>query len=209
MDAIEHIRQWVRYLVRQVARALNAVTAGYVTPNMVTWTGLLLHFIVAWLIIKNQWPAAAGALVIFGLFDTLDGELARIQQKASDFGMVLDASTDRIKEAILYGSIGYWFATQGDYTSVIASFSALASSFSVSYVKAKAETAISAGTKNASAANRRYNEGFARFEIRITLLVIALFSSQLAPILWLITGLSIWTYWARLNIIRKDLSAKN
>ena len=206
MDAIEHIRQWVRFLVRHVARALNAVSGGLITPNMVTWTGLAMHGFIAWLIVNNQWPAAASALIIFGLFDTLDGELARVQQKTSDFGMVLDSSTDRLKEALLYGGLGYWFAAEQDLVGLIAAFAVLGSSFAISYVKAKAETVIATKGSDSSQVNRHFNSGLARFEIRMFILVIGLYSAQVEPLLWLLLLLNTWTFFQRLFIVKKELS---
>ncbi|HEX8350198.1 MAG TPA: CDP-alcohol phosphatidyltransferase family protein, partial [Hymenobacter sp.] len=91
---LDVLRSRTRAIMHVIAVGLNHATRGHVSPNAITIVGLLMHVPIAWLIAggSNYW--AAGLLVIFGLFDTLDGELARLQKSASSTGMLLDASTD-------------------------------------------------------------------------------------------------------------------
>ena len=207
MDAIEHIRQWVRWLVRHVARAVNAVSGGHITPNMVTWLGLLLHLIIAWLIVQDQLVVSGLLLILFGLFDTLDGELARVQDKTSDFGTVLDATSDRIKEGLLYSAFVYRFSQTDEAWTIWVALAALVSSFAVSYVKAKAETVIVRHSNSDVAdINRHFNQGFARFEVRMAILVLGLLFNQLVPALGLVTFANLWTYGERLIRIRSEIS---
>src|SRR5476651_1257012 len=105
------IRNLVRAQARIVAIFLDHATKGKLTPNMVTIAGLIAHIPIAWLIATGAHNLlAALLLVIFGLFDALDGELARTQKRASTSGMVLDASTDRMKETLLYIGVAYVLA---------------------------------------------------------------------------------------------------
>ena len=90
-----------------MAKLIDKTTKGWVTPDMVTLFGFAMHLPIAWFIATGADLWAAGLLIVFGLFDTLDGELARLQQKASARGMLLDASTDRMKEVLLYTG-GLW-----------------------------------------------------------------------------------------------------
>lgn len=205
MDAIEHVRSAVRSVVRQVARGLNAASRSNITPNMVTIAGVLLHFVIIWLILNDLFVLAGLSLIIFGLFDTLDGELARLQHRVSDFGMVLDATTDRIKEGMLLGTIGYWFARDGRLSMLALSLSVLIISFAISYIKAKAETTVADGKADTATLNRRYQDGIARFEIRMTLIVIALLTGWLAAMLWLLLVISLWTLTERAVRISNDI----
>src|SRR6185295_9921593 len=104
---MDTIRSAVRAVVRTLARLLNKVTGGHITPAMVTYTSLLAHIPIAWLIATSHNLWAAGLLVVFGLFDVLDGELARLQGSASQAGMLLDSVTDRVKEVLLYVGVSY------------------------------------------------------------------------------------------------------
>ncbi len=59
--------------MRHVARALNYLSGGKLTPNQVTISGLLAHVPIVWLIATGHGVIAGVMLIIFGLFDTLDG----------------------------------------------------------------------------------------------------------------------------------------
>ena len=61
-------------------------------------------------IINNQLPQAALLLAVFGLFDTLDGELARLQGTESPQGAFLDSVTDRMKEILVYVGLAVWLS---------------------------------------------------------------------------------------------------
>lgn len=205
MDAIERMRSLVRTVVRQFARALNTVSRGFITPNMVTMTGLLLHAVIVWLIISDLWLIAALALVIFGLMDTLDGELARLQKRTSLFGMVLDATTDRMKEGMLLGALGFWFAREDQLNRLTLVLAVLILSFTISYIKAKAETVVAAKIGDANQTNRHYQDGLARFEVRMVLLVAGLATGQVSAVLWLLLVLNTWTVVERSLRISRDL----
>ena len=131
------IKQYIRSYVHLVAIFLNRHFKNKVTPNQITYIGLIMHLPIGFLIALQDNALAAVLLAFFGLFDTLDGELARLQKKDSPSGMLLDASTDRFKEVIIYTGIAYQllklYPTQ---PAVIYALIALGASMSVSYVKA-------------------------------------------------------------------------
>jgi CDP-diacylglycerol--glycerol-3-phosphate 3-phosphatidyltransferase len=85
----------------------------------------------------------AGTIVVtaFVLFDLLDGAMARARGYGTDFGVVLDASCDRIADGALFGSIAYYaFAHAGSAPLGVAALVALVSGQVVSYVKARADS---------------------------------------------------------------------
>lgn len=192
--------------MHQVARALNALTRGKLHPNTVTIFGLLMHFPIAWLIAfgHNYW--AAGLLIVFGLFDTLDGSLARLQNRASNVGMLLDAVTDRFKEVLLYCGVAY--ALVGTATPAMAVWAVLACgmSLSVSYVKAKGELAVKDSSLSANQINRLFQDGLLRFEVRMGILVIGLASQYLLIATITIAILSAYTALTRLFVISKKIA---
>lgn len=175
------IKTWVRSVMRAFAVLLNKVTDGKVTPNGVTIFGTLMHIPIALLIATGHFVWGAIFLVIFGLFDTLDGELARLQNRASVKGMLLDASTDRIKEAMLYTGIAYYLAT-GDHPAMAAwAAAAVGASISVSYVKAKGEAAVASTGKDIPhhVLNRMFADGILTFEMRMVVLIVGLLTGYL------------------------------
>jgi len=208
MDAIEQSRGAVRQLMRSIARAVNGVSGGRITPNQVTLFSLVAHFGVGWAIIEQQLLLAGGLLVVFGLMDTLDGELARLQGRDSAAGVVLDASADRYKEGIVFSALAVYFAQAGDVWLVGASAMALAASFLISFVKTKGEAVLAAGSgsKSAASLNRELgNDTFFRFEIRVTLVVIGLLSGWLAPVLYLLATAGLVAAWLRYLEIERRL----
>jgi CDP-diacylglycerol--glycerol-3-phosphate 3-phosphatidyltransferase len=85
----------------------------------------------------------AGTIVVtvFVLFDLFDGAMARMRGYGTAFGVVLDASCDRVADAALFGSLAYYaFARLGSTPLGIAALIALGSGQVVSYIKARADS---------------------------------------------------------------------
>ena len=126
------------YLTRPVVRLL-AKTA--LTPNAITWFGFLLS-IEASILIGAGYLFAAGFLVLVaGLFDLLDGALARHTNQATHFGAILDSTLDRIAEAILLLGILFLYIREQATLGILLVGIALPSSQMVSYIRARAEAA--------------------------------------------------------------------
>lgn len=217
---METVRNLVRSVMRHVARVINRVSLGYVTPNMVTFVGLLAHVPIALFIAKGYFGRAVILLIIFGLFDTLDGELARLQKRASSAGMLLDAVTDRMKEAFLYAGIAFYFVERYTQTTeqlyypqlleledlIVVTVLAATGSMLVSYVKAKGETALAGGSLTANEVNRLFQDGFLRFEVRMTILIIGMLLGMAGLVLAVFAiALLAWmtAIWRLINISRK------
>ena len=103
------------------------------SPNGVTLLGLFLGWLTCLLFIWTRNAVLFGFLIIFwGLFDAIDGALARLTDRVSKFGSYLDAMCDRLFEgaAILAGAYvsGHW----------ILSFLLIVGCLLVSYAKARA-----------------------------------------------------------------------
>jgi phosphatidylglycerophosphate synthase len=192
--------------MHQVAVGLNRLSGSKIRPNDITLFGLAMHVPIAYLIATNKHFFAAVLLIIFGLFDTLDGELARLQKRASASGMLLDASTDRTKEVLLYTGLASFFVSKGIPTYSIWCVVACGSSLLVSYVKAKGETAVKDTSLTANQINRLFQDGLMRFEIRMFVLVVGLFSGKLKIVIILIAVSAAVTAVSRLKRISAALN---
>jgi CDP-diacylglycerol--glycerol-3-phosphate 3-phosphatidyltransferase len=116
------------------------ILAGWgVRANGVTLVGFLLSAAAGLLAARGLWISAAAAAVTSGVCDLLDGKVARLDPARNRFGALWDSSLDRYSDAFLIAGIGYYFAVRGDHAVLIAAFSAMAGSFGVSYVRARAE----------------------------------------------------------------------
>lgn len=119
------------------------------TPNLVTVIGLLLNIGVAIIFVAGaeitnrgdlSYVGWAGALILFaGLFDMLDGQVARIGNMSSTFGAMFDSVLDRYSELILFLGICYYLIAHHYFLSSLFAFIALIGSMMVSYTRARAE----------------------------------------------------------------------
>ncbi len=82
---------------------------------------------------------ASLVFIASGLVDSLDGLLARYQNRVTAFGAFLDSTLDRLAEGVIIGAIGITLAQDGDIWGLAACFVALTASFMVSYARARAE----------------------------------------------------------------------
>ncbi len=204
---LDAIRDVVRSIMHKVAQLLNRITKGRLSPDVITLISLIGHIIIFWLIIGEHTLRAGVLLVGFGLMDTLDGELARLQKRDGPRGMLLDASSDRMKEGLLYAAIVYRFASMYEPAWAMIAVLALAGSFVVSYTKAKAETAIASSSKKHTDTNKAFQYGLMRYEVRMTLLVVGLcYIPALPYVIAAIAVLSWGTACMRLARISKQLS---
>ena len=119
------------------------------TPNAVTTIGFVLNIGVAIIFIIGaeegnrgdlSYVGWAGGLILFaGLFDMLDGQVARLGNMKSIFGALYDSVLDRYSELIMFLGICYYLVAHHYFLSSIFAFIALIGSMMVSYVRARAE----------------------------------------------------------------------
>ncbi|MEO8886876.1 MAG: CDP-alcohol phosphatidyltransferase family protein [Mucilaginibacter sp.] len=120
------------------------------TPNAVTTIGFVLNIGVAVIFIIGgeegnrgdlTYVGWAGGLILFaGLFDMLDGQVARLGNMKSTFGALYDSVLDRYSELIMFLGICYYLVAHHYFLSSIFAFIALIGSMMVSYVRARAES---------------------------------------------------------------------
>jgi len=169
-----------------------------VTPDALTWTGFLLTVVAAVVIGSGHLFAGGWAVLFAGLFDMLDGALARLTNKVTDFGAALDSTLDRLSEAVLLLAVMFRYAQNQSYWFVLLTGIALAGSFMVSYIRARAE-----------GLGLKLTEGFFTRADRVIVLALGLllsrFNGILAIALGIIAVLSFFTAGQRLYLVRRKL----
>src|SRR5712671_1588771 len=131
---------WVR---RHAEALMNALGRLPVTPNQITVVGTLLTFVAAVLTAAGQLRWGGVVLAFAGTFDILDGALARSTGRSYAYGAFLDSTLDRYSEGAMYlGLIAYFVSAGGPLQRwlILATGAALAGSFLVSYVRARAQS---------------------------------------------------------------------
>lgn len=129
-------KETFRQLIRPLARVLSAIR---VRPDALTVAGWVLSVGAATLFALG-YTKTAGAVVLFaGLFDALDGAVARESNRMSSFGAFLDSTLDRLSEsAIFVGIVFFYAASSRPYAALLAGV-AMTFSLMTSYTRARAE----------------------------------------------------------------------
>lgn len=177
-------KKFANYLTQPVVRLLIQTP---VTPNAITWSGLLVTLGAAALIVTGHLFAAGFVVLSAGFLDVLDGALARSTNRTTRFGAILDASVDRLSEAILLLGILFLFAREQSMLGILVVGVTLPASMLVSYVRAKAE-----------AAGLECQVGFFTRAERVMVLALGLLLNQLLITLAVIAVLSLVTVGQRL-----------
>ena len=76
------------------------------SPDAVTVLGMLVALTVPYWVIREQYLLAGVVALLAGLIDNLDGAVAILTDKSSDFGYVLDSVADRVGDVALLVGLG-------------------------------------------------------------------------------------------------------
>ena len=176
--------QLARHLTQPVVYLL---VRAKITPNTITALSLVVA-IAAAMTIAWGFPRWGGIVVLVaGLFDLLDGALARATQRVSRFGAFFDSTVDRLADAALLLGILILFAKQGSTHGVVLVYVTMVGAVLVSYARARAE-GLGLNCKVGL---------FTRAE-RIIVLAIGLLANQIIIALWIAAALSYFTLSQRL-----------
>jgi len=110
-----------------------------ITPNTLTLINLALNIAAAYIIATSYFLLGGVLVLVSGLFDLLDGALARFTKQSTKFGAILDSTVDRISEAAILCGLLIWYIPQGANFEIVLIFVVLIGSFLVSYIRARAE----------------------------------------------------------------------
>ena len=113
-----------------------------VSANFVTVVGLVCALASAFFVYEDRFILAGSLLILSGVLDLLDGAVARAAGIKNKFGGVLDSTLDRYGDGVVLGVILIYFAEAGDTLYAGLALSALLGSFSISYVRARAECEV-------------------------------------------------------------------
>jgi len=124
---------------RVTSPILPALSKTGVTPDILTWLGLLINIFAGTVIATGRLLTGGILVLAAGLFDILDGALARYTQKTTTFGSLLDSTFDRISEAAVLFGILFFSVSNGNDLETFLTFGVMIGSFLISYVRARSE----------------------------------------------------------------------
>lgn len=134
------IDQKARDISRPTLEAIARNLAKWnISPDAVTYLGLVLTVGVAVLAALGEIRWAGVAYVVAAVCDALDGTLARVSGKGSRFGAFLDSSIDRFEESIVFLGLSIHYALVGGLWEIPLLLVVTVGSLMVSYTRARAE----------------------------------------------------------------------
>ncbi len=154
---------------------VDALAATGIHPNLLTFIGLLVNIWACVFFAKGRFFAAGLVMILAGVFDMVDGRVARAQGRVTRFGGFFDSVIDRNSDLILYlGLLIYYARVDRQFYAVLVGV-AMAGSVMVSYTRARAESLIP-----------ECKAGFWERPERIVLMILGALGDRMAPALWLL-----------------------
>ncbi|MBZ2184811.1 MAG: CDP-alcohol phosphatidyltransferase family protein [Bryobacter sp.] len=144
-------------------------------PNVLTFIGLVINIGAAWLLARGAFIQAGWVIIGAGLFDMVDGRVARQTGQVTRFGGFFDSVIDRYSDlALLIGLLVYYGNINRPLYVVLTAIVMMASVM-ISYTRARAENTIP-----------QCKVGFLERPERVVLLIIGALFDRMAPVLWII-----------------------
>jgi CDP-diacylglycerol--glycerol-3-phosphate 3-phosphatidyltransferase len=164
---------------RIINAIVGALALSRVHPNVLTFIGLLINVVAAFLFAEGKLRAAGFVVLGAGLFDMVDGRVARETNRVTRFGGFFDSVLDRYSDlGVLVGLLVY-YASINRFFYVVLTAIVMTGTVMVSYTRARAENTIP-----------KCKVGFLERPERVVLIIIGALFNRMAQVLWVIAILS-------------------
>ena len=170
-------------ITRAIGAGCNTIIVGIVRglalarihPNVLTFIGLLINIWAAILLGQGNFRVAGYVIIGAGIFDMVDGRVARETNQVTRFGGFFDSVLDRYSDlALLMGLLVYYGSINRPLYVVLTAI-VMTASVMISYTRARAENEIPT-----------CKVGFLERPERVVLLIIGALFDRMAPVLWVI-----------------------
>src|SRR4029453_18087191 len=184
---------WTASFGRVSKVLLYAIVRGlaltHISPNVLTFLGLVINVFAAFLFGyakgEDHWRLFlyAGLVIIgAGIFDMVDGRVARATGQVTVFGAFFDSVMDRYSDVALFFGLLVYYARANRFFYVVLVAFVMTSSLMVSYTRARAESLV-----------KQCKVGFMERPERIVLVILGAWFNVMAPVLWVIAVISTLT----------------
>ena len=163
---------------RVILLIVHALALSRIHPNVLTFIGLLINGVAAALLASGRFLSAGFVIMGAGLFDMLDGRVARETNRVTRFGGFFDSVLDRYSDLVLLMGMLVYYASIDRFFYVVLTAVVMTASVMVSYTRARSECTIP-----------RCKVGFMERPERLVLLIIGAVFGRMAPVLWVIAVL--------------------
>ena len=147
--------------------------------NVLTFLGLVINIGAAALLATGQFRWAGAVMIGAGLFDMVDGRVARETNRVTRFGGFFDSVLDRYSDLALLVGLLVWYGSINRPLYVVLTALVMTGSVMVSYTRARAENSIPT-----------CKVGFMERPERVVLLIVGALFARMAQVLWVIAILA-------------------
>jgi len=126
-------------IIRLIVRGL---ALSRIHPNVLTFLGLVINIAAAYLLAIGQQRWAGAVIIGAGLFDMVDGRVARETNRVTRFGGFFDSVLDRYSDLALLIGLLVWYGSINRPLYVVLTALVMAASVMISYTRARAENSI-------------------------------------------------------------------
>jgi phosphatidylglycerophosphate synthase len=165
------------YPLRVIIRACVALG---IHPNTLTLVGVVVNVGAAWALGYGRFRLAFVIMLVANIFDFIDGKVAHITERESEFGAFWDSTLDRFSDLALATGLIFLYSKLGRSDYVMIAALTLIFSIMTSYARARAESLV-----------QKCKVGFMERPERIVLFMIGAATNRMAAVLWVVLTLSI------------------
>src|SRR5262245_35295767 len=162
-----------------IDRIVRWLALSRIHPNVLTFIGLLINIWAAWLFSQGTFRWAGVVVIGAGLFDMVDGRVARATARVTRFGGFFDSVLDRYSDLALFMGLLVYYASINRFFYIVLTAIVMTGSVMVSYTRARAEVTIP-----------KCKVGFLERPERVVLIIIGALFDRMAPVLWVIAVFS-------------------
>src|ERR1700692_4132771 len=163
-------------VIRLIVRGL---ALSRIHPNVLTFLGLVINMVAAYLLALGQFRWGGAVIIGAGLFDMVDGRVARETNRVTRFGGFFDSVLARYSDLGLLVGMLAWYGSINRPFYVVLTALAMTGSVMVSYTRARAENSIPT-----------CKVGFMERPERVVLVIIGALFLRMAQVLWVIAVLA-------------------
>jgi len=162
-----------------IDRIVRWLALSKIHPNVLTFLGLVINIWAAWLFSRGSFQWAGLVVIGAGLFDMVDGRVARATKQVTLFGGFFDSVVDRYSDLALYMGLLVYYASINRFFYIVLTAIVMTGSVMISYTRARAENAIP-----------KCKVGFLERPERVVLIIIGALFGRMAQVLWVLAVLS-------------------
>ena len=162
-------------IIRLIVRAL---ALSKINPNVLTFLGLVINMVAAAFLAFGSFRIAGLVIIFAGLFDMVDGRVARETNRVTRFGAFFDSVLDRYSDLGLLVGLLVYYGTINRPSYVVLTSVVMTASVMISYTRTRAENIVPT-----------CKVGFLERPERVVLLIIGALCDRMAPVLWVLAVL--------------------